>query len=55
VIGACMTAGSDGLSVWPWVRSGPFQMPGTLFAAYADYRNLDRTMPAGEVSPSWAA
>ena len=49
VIRACLKAGSDGLSLWPWVRSGPFTMPSTLFEAFADYRNMDRTMQAGEV------
>jgi Xaa-Pro aminopeptidase len=49
VIRACLNAGSDGLSLWPWVRLGPFTMPATLFEAFADYRNMDRTMQAGEV------
>jgi Xaa-Pro aminopeptidase len=49
VIRACLNAGSDGASLWPWVRSGPFTMPSTLFEAFADYRNMDRTMRAGEI------
>jgi len=49
VIRACLNAGADGLSLWPWVRSGPSTMPQTLFDPFADYRNLDRTMQAGEV------
>jgi Xaa-Pro aminopeptidase len=49
VIRACLNAGADGLSLWPWVRSGPYTMPQTLFDPFADYRNLDRTMQAGEV------
>jgi Xaa-Pro aminopeptidase len=49
VIRACLNAGSDGPSLWPWVRSGPYTMPMTLFEAFADYHNLDRTMQAGEV------
>jgi Xaa-Pro aminopeptidase len=49
VIRACFNAGSDGASIWPWVRSGPFTMPATLFEAFADYRNMDRTMRAGEI------
>jgi Xaa-Pro aminopeptidase len=49
VIGACLNAGSDGLSLWPWVRSGPLTAPWVLFEAFADYRNMDRAMQAGEV------
>jgi Xaa-Pro aminopeptidase len=49
VIRACLNAGSDGASIWPWVRSGAYTMPSTLFEAFADYRNMDRTMRAGEV------
>jgi Xaa-Pro aminopeptidase len=49
VIRACFNAGSDGASIWPWVRSGPFTMPSTLFEAFADFRNMDRTMRAGEI------
>jgi Xaa-Pro aminopeptidase len=49
VIRACLNGGADGLSLWPWVRSGPDTMPQTLFDPFADYRNLDRTMQAGEV------
>lgn len=46
---ACLEAGSDGPSLWPWVRSGPNTMGDTLFEAFADYRNLDRKMQAGDV------
>jgi Xaa-Pro aminopeptidase len=49
VLEACLEAGSDGASLWPWVRSGPRTMGDTLFEAFADYRNLDRKMQAGEV------
>jgi len=49
VIRACFNAGSDGASIWPWVRSGAFTMQATLFEAFADYRNMDRTMRAGEI------
>jgi Xaa-Pro aminopeptidase len=49
VLGACLQSGSDGPSLWPWVRSGPYAMGNTLFEAFVDYRNLDRTMQAGEV------
>jgi Xaa-Pro aminopeptidase len=49
VVNACLQAGSEGMSLWPWVRSGPFAMGNTLFEAFADYRNMDRQMQAGEV------
>ncbi|HEY6252469.1 MAG TPA: M24 family metallopeptidase [Candidatus Angelobacter sp.] len=49
VVNACLQAGSEGMSLWPWVRSGPFSMGTTLFEALADYRNMDRQMEAGEV------
>jgi Xaa-Pro aminopeptidase len=49
VLDACLEAGSDGPSLWPWVRSGPNTMGNTLFEALADYRNMDRKMQAGEV------
>ena len=49
VVNACLQAGSDGVSFWPWVRSGPYSMGDTLFEAFADYRNMDRQMQAGEV------
>lgn len=49
VLDACLQAGSDGASLWPWVRSGPYALGNTLFEAFLDYRNLDRKMQAGEV------
>ena len=49
VLDACLEAGSDGPSLWPWVRSGPNTMGNTLFEALADYRNMDRKMQAGEL------
>jgi Xaa-Pro aminopeptidase len=49
VISACLNAGSDGPSLWPWVRSGPFTAPWMLFEPFADYRNMDRTMQAGDI------
>jgi Xaa-Pro aminopeptidase len=49
VMDACFQAGSDGASIWPWVRSGPYAMENTLFEAFVDYHNLDRKMQPGEV------
>jgi Xaa-Pro aminopeptidase len=49
VLDACLAAGSDGPSLWPWVRSGPYTLENTLFEPFVDYHNLDRKMLAGEV------
>jgi Xaa-Pro aminopeptidase len=49
VLDACLAAGSDGPSLWPWVRSGPYTLESTLFEPFVDYHNLDRKMQAGEV------
>jgi len=49
VLDACLRADSDGPSLWPWVRSGPYALGNTLFEALADYHNLDRRMGAGEL------
>ena len=49
VLDACLQAGSDGPSLWPWVRSGPYALENTLFEPFVDYHNLDRKMQAGEV------
>jgi Xaa-Pro aminopeptidase len=49
VLDACFQAGSDGPSIWPWVRSGPYALEDTLFEPFDDYHNLDRKMQAGEI------
>jgi len=49
VIRGCMNAGSDGASLWPWIRSGPNALGDRLFLAFSDYHNLNREMMAGEV------
>jgi Xaa-Pro aminopeptidase len=49
VLDACFQAGSDGPSIWPWVRSGPYAMENTLFEPFVDYHNLDRKMQAGDL------
>jgi Xaa-Pro aminopeptidase/pimeloyl-ACP methyl ester carboxylesterase len=49
VIRGCMNAGSDGPSLWPWIRSGPNALGARLFLAFSDYHNLNRVMKAGEV------
>jgi len=50
IIAACLGAGADGLSWWPWAHTGPAAVfPGT-FEAFADYRHLNRRMESGEVA-----
>jgi Xaa-Pro aminopeptidase len=49
VLDACLQAGSDGPSLWPWVRSGPYALENRLFEPFVDYHNMDRKMQAGEV------
>jgi len=49
VMDACYQAGSNGASIWPWVRSGLNGIDYRLFEAFADYRNMNRRMQAGEV------
>lgn len=49
VLDACLQAGSNGPSLWPWVRSGPYTLQNMLFEPFVDYHNLDRKMQAGEV------
>jgi Xaa-Pro aminopeptidase len=50
VVDACLQAGANGLSLWPWVRSGPNALGNALSEAFLDYDNLDRKMQAGEVA-----
>jgi Xaa-Pro aminopeptidase len=50
VVHACMMAGSEGPSLWPWIKSGPNGVGAKVWEAYADYRNGNRTMKAGEVA-----
>ena len=49
VLDSCLQAGSDGPSLWPWVRSGPYALENVLFEQFVDYHNMDRKMQAGEV------
>jgi Xaa-Pro aminopeptidase len=48
-MGAALKAGSDGPSLWPWVRSGPQSSSTVLFDAFMDYENGDRIMRGGEI------
>jgi Xaa-Pro aminopeptidase len=49
VLRACLQAGSNGPSLWPWIRSGPNSLGSALFAAFLDSTNLDRVMKAGDI------
>jgi Xaa-Pro aminopeptidase len=49
VVHGCMMQGSEGPSLWPWIKSGPNAVGAKVWEAYADYRNGNRTMKAGEV------
>jgi Xaa-Pro aminopeptidase len=49
VVNACMAAGSEGPSLWPWIKSGPNAVGAKVFEAFADYRNGNRTMKSGEL------
>jgi Xaa-Pro aminopeptidase len=49
VLRACLQAGSNGPSLWPWIRSGPNSLGSALFAVFFDSTNLDRVMKAGDI------
>jgi Xaa-Pro aminopeptidase len=49
VLRACLQAGSNGPSLWPWIRSGPNSLRSALFAAFFDSTNLHRVMNAGDI------
>ena len=50
VVSACIAAGAEGPSFWPWVMTGPASAFPAPFASLLDYRHLNRTMRAGEVA-----
>ncbi len=47
---ACLDAGAEGPSFWPWVMTGPASAFPAPFESLVDYRHLNRTMRAGEVA-----
>ena len=49
VVSACLAAGAQGPSFWPWTMSGPNGHSNRLFGAFYAYDNLDREALAGEV------
>ena len=48
-IAAAAKRGSDGPSLWPWIRSGDLSRTNVLFDAFYDYANLDRVMREGDI------
>lgn len=50
VVCACLGAGAEGPSFWPWVMTGPKSAFPAPFESLFDYRHLNRTMRAGEIA-----
>jgi Xaa-Pro aminopeptidase len=48
VVAACIAAGAQGPSFWPWMMSGPTAHFQPLVRAFYDYSQLDRVVRAGE-------
>jgi len=49
VVAACVSAGADAISFWPWLMSGSNSDITKAFQSLADSRFLDRRMRAGEL------
>ena len=49
VVAACVAAGADAISFWPWLMSGSNSDIRNAFQSLADSRFLDRRMRAGEL------
>lgn len=49
VVSACLEAGANGPSFWPWMQSGPNAHFDRLVSSFHVYDNLNRIMQAGEV------
>jgi Xaa-Pro aminopeptidase len=50
VVCACLDAGAEGPSFWPWTMTGPASAFPAPFESLVDYRHLNRAMKAGEVA-----
>jgi Xaa-Pro aminopeptidase len=50
VVAACVHAGAEGVSFWPWLMTGSNSDIAMAIQSLADYRFLDRTMRAGELA-----
>lgn len=49
VVAACIGAGAEGPSFWPWVMSGPNAHLPRVVRSFFDYHHLDRAMRPGEL------
>ena len=49
VVSACVEAGAEGPSFWPWLMAGRNAHLGQLVQAFYDYGHLNRVMQAGEL------
>jgi len=50
VVSACIAAGAEGHSFWPWVMTGENAAFPRPFESLVDYRHLNRRMAAGELA-----
>lgn len=50
VLAACIAAGAEGISFWPWIMTGANSDIANAVQSLADYRYLDRVMRAGELA-----
>jgi Xaa-Pro aminopeptidase len=50
VVTACIAAGAEGPSFWPWVMTGEASAFPAPFESLADYRHMNRAMKAGDVA-----
>jgi len=50
IMAACLRAGADGVSWWPWAQTGPNAVFPKTFASFADYQHLNRVMQDGELA-----
>ncbi len=49
VVDACLRAGAQGPSFWPWTMSGPNTQMSNLVHAFYSYEHLDRELLSGEL------
>lgn len=50
VVSACIAAGAEGPSFWPWIMTGEASAFPAPMESLGDYRHLNRTMRAGDVA-----
>jgi len=50
VVSACIAAGAEGPSFWPWVMTGEASAFPAPFESLGDYRHMNRAMKAGTVA-----